>query len=225
MKNDISAPRGGGPRLSKDTVAVLLIDYQVGLFSLVKDYEPDVFKNNVLALADIAKLYELPTILTSSTETGPNGATLPELKSLHKHAPYIARQGEVSAWDNEEFLKAVKDTGRNQLIIGGITTDVCVTFPTLSALKEGYQVFVVADASGTMSKQIADAALLRMAHAGAEITNWFSVANDLMRDWRTNQDGQLALFAKHLPGYKNLMTAAGVTTKEDGGILARLTGK
>jgi hypothetical protein len=84
---------------------------------------------------------------------------------------------------------------------------VCVAFPALAALKEGYQVFVVADASGTFSKQVADATLMRMAHAGAVITNWFAVACELQRDWRQNGEGLASLLANHLPAYKNLITA------------------
>jgi hypothetical protein len=144
------AVAAGGPPLSADAAALLLIDHQVGLFSLVGDYGPDEF--------------------------------------------------------NEDFVKAVKQTGRKQLIMAGIVTDVCIAFPALSALKEGYQVFVVADACGTFSRQVADAALIRMAQAGAVITNWFAVACELQRDWRKNGEGLANLLANHLPAYKNLIT-------------------
>lgn len=204
--NETPAGVGGGPPLSADQAVLLLVDHQVGLFSLVQDYAPDEFRNNVLALAGCGKTFKLPTILTTSAETGPNGVIMPELKDMYSDAPYIARPGQINAWDNEDFVKAVKKTGRKQLIIAGIVTDVCVAFPTLSALKEGYQMFVVADASGTFSKQVADAALMRMAHAGAVITNWFAVACELQRDWRHNGEGLANLLASHLPTYKNLIT-------------------
>src|SRR5689334_22838767 len=160
----------GGPSLSADTAALLLIDHQVGLLSLVGDYAPEELRNNVLALAGCGKTFSLPTILTTSAETGPNGVILPELKEMYPDAPYIPRPGQINAWDNEDFVKAVEKTGRQQLLIAGIVTDVCVAFPTLSALNAGYQVFVVADASGTFNTQVADAALIRMAQAGAVIT-------------------------------------------------------
>ena len=204
----------GGPPLSAETAALLLVDHQVGLFSLVGDYTPEEFRNNVLALAGCGNTFKLPTILTTSAETGPNGVLLPELKEMFPNAPYIARPGEINAWDNVDFVTAVKKTGRKQLIIAGIVTDVCVAFPTLSALKEGYQVFVVADASGTFNKQVADAALIRMAQAGAVITNWFAVACELQRDWRKNGEGLANLLAKHLPAYKNLMTAHAANAKK-----------
>ena len=204
----------GGSMLSASEAALLLVDHQVGLFSLVGDYGPDEFRNNVLALAGCGKTFNLPTILTTSAETGPNGVLIPELKEMFPEAPFIPRPGQINAWDNAEFVQAVKKTGRKQLLIAGIVTDVCVAFPTLSALKEGYQVFVVADASGTFSKQVADAALIRMAQAGAVITTWFAVACELQRDWRNKGEGLANLLAKHLPAYKNLMTAHAANTRK-----------
>ena len=198
-------------RLSKDDAVVLLVDHQVGLCSLVQDYGPDEFLNNVMALADTAKLFSLPTILTTSFEDGPNGVILPQIKEMFPDAPFIARPGQINAWDNEDFVKAIKDTGRKQLVIAGVVTDVCVSFPTLSALEEGYEVFVVADASGTFNKSVRDAALMRMAHAGAIMTSWFAVACELQRDWRNDAEGLATLLGNHLPAYKNLMTAYATT--------------
>jgi nicotinamidase-related amidase len=209
-KTGATDPKGamaGGARLSADTAALLLVDHQVGLFSLVGDYAPEELRNNVLALAGCGKTFSLPTILTTSAETGPNGVILPELKEMYPDAPYIPRPGQINAWDNEDFVKAVEKTGRKQLLIAGIVTDVCVAFPTLSALNAGYQVFVVADASGTFNTQVADAALIRMAQAGAVITNWFAVACELQRDWRNRGEGLANLLANHLPAYKNLITS------------------
>ncbi len=196
-----------GKRLSVDDAVLLLVDHQAGLLSLVQDYSPEEFRNNVLALADIAELFDLPTVLTTSFEAGPNGVIMPELKAMFPDAPFIPRPGQINAWDNEDFVAAIRATGRKQLIIAGVVTDVCVSFPTLSALAEGYQVFVVVDASGTFNKSVRDAALMRMAHAGAEMTNWFAVACELQRDWRNNMEGLGTLLANHLPAYKNLMTS------------------
>ena len=104
-------------RLDKNDVAVLLVDHQTGLTNLVQDFSPDDFKNNVLALADLARYFQLPTILTTSFEDGPNGPLVPELKAIFPDAPYIARPGNINAWDNEDFVKAVKSTGKKQLLI------------------------------------------------------------------------------------------------------------
>src|SRR3954453_6574723 len=101
---------------------------------------------------------------------------MPELKALFPDAPFVARPGQINAWDNEEFVAAVKATGRKQLVMAGVVTDVCVAFPALSALREGYEGFVVTDASGTFNKSVRDAALMRMQQAGAVMTSWFAVA-------------------------------------------------
>jgi nicotinamidase-related amidase len=192
-------------RLSKDDAAVLLVDHQAGLLSLVRDFSPDEFKNNVLALADLAKFFNLPTILTTSFEDGPNGPLVPELKAMFPNAPYIARPGQINAWDNSDFVDAVKKTGRKQLIIAGVVTDVCVAFPALSAMEEGFEVFVATDASGTFNTTVRDAAWSRMTQNGAQLMNWFSIACELHRDWRNDIEGLGSLLAKHLPNYSNLM--------------------
>jgi nicotinamidase-related amidase len=194
-------------RLEKDDATVLMIDHQSGLISLVQDYTPNEFKNNVLALADVAKFFQLPTVLTTSFEDGPNGPIVPELKEAFPDAAYIPRPGQINAWDNEDFVAAVKRTGRRQLIVAGVVTDVCVAFPTLSALQEGYQVFVVTDASGTFDLGVRTAALMRMQAAGAELVNWFAVACELHRDWRNDIEGLGNLLSEHIPNYRNLMTS------------------
>ena len=194
-------------RLDRDNAAVLLVDHQAGLLSLVRDIEPDKFKNNVLALADAAKYFNLPTILTTSFETGPNGPLVPELKALFPEAPYIARPGQINAWDNEDFVKAIKATGKKQLIIAGVVTEVCVAFPALSAIEEGYEVFVITDASGTFNAMTRDAAWERMTAAGAQMMTWFGAACELHRDWRRDIEGLGSLFSNHIPDYRNLMTA------------------
>jgi nicotinamidase-related amidase len=194
-------------RLDKDNVACLLVDHQSGLVNCVQDFSADEFKNNVLALADCAKYFKLPTILTTSFEDGPNGPLVPELKALFPDAPYIARPGNINAWDNEDFVKAVKATGKKQLLIAGIVTEVCVAFPALSAIEEGYEVFVVADASGTFNKTTRDAAWARMAAAGAQLMTWFAVACELHRDWRNDVEGLANLFSNHLPSYRCLISS------------------
>jgi nicotinamidase-related amidase len=194
-------------RLDRNNAAVLLVDHQAGLLSLVRDIGPDTFKNNVLALADLARYFELPTILTTSFETGPNGPLVPELKTMFPDAPYIARPGQINAWDNEEFVSAVNATGKKQLIIAGVVTEVCVAFPTLSALAEGFEVFVVTDASGTFNEITRDSAWDRVSAAGAQLMTWFGVACELHRDWRNDIEGLGALFSKHIPDYRNLISS------------------
>jgi nicotinamidase-related amidase len=194
-------------RLNKDDAVVLLVDHQAGLLSLVRDIDPDKFKNNVLALAESAKYFNLPTILTTSFEEGPNGPLMPELVDMFPDAPYIARPGQINAWDNEDFVNAIKATGRKQLIIAGVVTEVCVAFPALSALAEDFDVFVVTDASGTFNQITRDAAWDRMSSQGAQLMSWFGVACELHRDWRNDVEGLGALFTKYISDYQNLMTS------------------
>ena len=194
-------------RLDKNNAAVLLVDHQTGLLSLVRDIQPDTFKNNVLALADLARYFNLPTILTTSFEDGPNGPLVPELKEIFPEAPFIARPGQINAWDNEEFVAAVKATGKKQLIIAGVVTEVCVAFPTLSALAEDFDVFVVTDASGTFNEITQQSAWQRMAAQGAQLMTWFGVACELHRDWRNDVEGLGQLFSNHIPDYRNLINS------------------
>lgn len=200
-------------RLAKDNAALLMVDHQAGLISLVQDFPPNEFKNNVLALAACGKYFKLPTILTTSFEDGPNGPIVPELKETFPDAPYIARPGNINAWDNEDFVNAVKNTGRKQLIIAGVVTEVCVAYPALSAIEAGYDVFVVTDASGTFNEVTRNAAWFRMQAAGVQLTNWFSVACELHRDWRNDIEGLGALFSNYIPNYRNLMTSYSTITK------------
>lgn len=194
-------------KLDKNNAAVLLVDHQSGLLSLVRDIDPDRFNNNVLALADAAKYFDLPTILTTSFEDGPNGPLMPELKALFPDAPYIARPGQINAWDNDDFVKAVKATGKRQLVIAGVVTEVCVAFPALAAIEEGFEVFVVTDASGTFNELTRNSAWDRMTAAGVQLMTWFGLACELHRDWRNDVEGLGTLFANHIPDYKNLMTS------------------
>lgn len=200
-------------RLNRDDAAVLLVDHQTGLLSLVRDLDPDKFKNNVLALAAAARYFGLPTILTTSFEQGPNGPLVPELKEMFPDAPYIARPGQINAWDNEAFVAAVRATGRKQLVIAGVVTEVCVAFPALSAIAEGYEVFVVADASGTFNEVTRHAAWSRMVAAGVQLMTWFGAACELHRDWRRDVEGLGALFSAHIPDYRNLITSYTTLTK------------
>ncbi|WP_122366278.1 isochorismatase family protein [Pseudomonas coronafaciens] len=147
-----------------------------------------------------------------SFEQGPNGPLVPELKAMFPDAPYIARPGQINAWDNEDFVKAIKATGRKQLIIAGVVTDVCVTFPTLSALAEGFEVFVVTDASGTFNTTVQQAAWSRMTQAGAQLMNWFSVACELQGDWRNDIEGLGNLLSERIPNYRNLMNSYSALT-------------
>ena len=193
-------------RLDKDNAAVLLVDHQAGLLSLVRDIDPDKFKNNVLALADAAKYFNLPTILTTSFENGPNGPLVPELKELFPDAPFIPRPGQINAWDNEDFVKAVKATGKKQLIIAGTITSVCMAFPSISAVAEGFQVFAVIDASGTYSKMAQEITLARVVQAGVVPIDTAGVCSELQKTWhRSDAADFAAAYSAIFPPYQLLI--------------------
>lgn len=193
---------GKKERLTPDNCVFAFVDHQTGLMNLVDNVPMTEFKNYVLGLGKTAKLFEVPVVITTSDEAGPNGPKIPELLEMFPDAPRIARPGQINAWDNADFVAAIERTGRKKIVVSGITTDVCVAFMTLSALDAGYEVYVVVDASGTMNEQVQNAAITRMAAAGAEITNWFAVSCELLSDWRNKQGpGSAQLFIENLPHY------------------------
>lgn len=199
------APNGKMERYRPDNCVFAFIDHQTGLMSIVDNDEPVSFKNFVVGLAQTAKLHNVPVVLTTSAETGPNGPLLPEIIEMFPDAPLISRPGQINAWDNDDFVNAIKKTGRKKIVMSGITTDVCVAFAALSALDAGYDVYVVVEASGCMSDQTQAAALMRMQQAGATIGTWFAISCELLGDWRNpTGEGSAKLFIEHFPAYANV---------------------
>lgn len=199
------APGGSMERLTPENCVFAFIDHQTGLMNLVDNEDTVTFKNYVVGLAKTAKIHNVPTVITTSAEDGANGPFIPEVLEILPDAPVISRPGQINAWDNADFVAAIEATGRKKIIMSGITTDVCVTFAALSALDAGYEVYVVADASGSFNKQIQDASLIRMAEAGATIGTWFAISCELLSDWR-NPAGQATaqLFVEHVPAYAEI---------------------
>jgi nicotinamidase-related amidase len=144
-------------------------------------------KANALALAKAAKALDIPLVLTSSMEEYAQGPLLPELADIapEEFAARIQRQGVVNAFDDEHFAAAVKATGRTNLIIAGVTNDVCTVYPTLTALATGNQVQVVADAGGSPTKTADDISIRRMDKAGATITTTNQLLAELAHNWTT----------------------------------------
>jgi nicotinamidase-related amidase len=193
-------------RLTSDNTAVLFVDHQTGLSNGVADQSLPEYKNNLLALAKLTRAFKLPAVITTSAADGPNGPFLPEVRSILPDAPIVQRPGEVNAWDNKEFVAAVKATGRKKLLVAGVSTEVCVAFVALSAVGAGYEVYAVIDASGTWSKLVQEVAVQRMVQAGVVPMTWVAVGAELQADWR-NPTGQdlAAIMGEHLPFYGNLI--------------------
>src|SRR5262245_48983642 len=148
-----------------DTV-ILLLDHQNGLFQTVKDVPLAELRTNTVVLAKLAKLANIPLITTASVPDGPNGPLMHELAEVAPDATYVPRKGEISAWDNEDFVRTVKNTGRKTLIIAGVWTSVCVAFPALQAKAEGFNVYFVTDASGDPSPMASQTTIARLTQAG-----------------------------------------------------------
>ena len=194
-------------RLTSENAALLLIDHQAGLALGVETTNPETFRNNVIAIAKVGKLFELPTILTTSADSGPNGPLMPDITKVFPDVDIIRRKGEINAWDDPKFKQAVEATGRKKLIIAGISTDVCLLFPVLSAISEGYDVYAVFDSSGTWNDIAQQATMMRLSQAGCKTTNWVSVAAELQNDWRNPTGQELAgLFNDHLTFYGHLIS-------------------
>jgi len=162
---------------------VLLLDHQTGLFQTVKDVPVRDLRANTVVLAKVAAQAKVPIITTASEPSGPNGPLMPELVEVATNATYVPRKGEISAWDNEDFRKVVKASGKKTLIMAGVWTSVCVVFPALQAKAEGYNVYFVMDASGDISEMASQATLHRMTQAGVVPVTANVVLCELQRTW------------------------------------------
>lgn len=169
--------------LTPENSILILIDYQPPQIFTTKSMDRQQLIDNVVALAKIAKNFGLPIILTTVNVTnGVNPDTIPQLRSVIPEVPSIDRTA-INSWEDAEFLKAVKATGRKKLIMAALWTEACLLFPALDALKEGYEVYPVIDALGGTSAESHRAALDRISRAGAQLTTWNSVGCELQRDW------------------------------------------
>lgn len=168
--------------ITPDNAVLAIIDYQPQMFFGVESHSRASITNNVVGLAKSAKLFGVPTILSSVETEGFSGNTMPALVDLFPEQEIIERSS-MNSWEDEGFVKAVKATGRKKLVISALWTEVCLAFPALSALGEGYEVYAVVDSSAGTSKEAHDVALQRMVQAGVVPITWIQFALELQRDW------------------------------------------
>ena len=168
-----------------ENAAMLLIDHQVGTMAWTHSHDINLVKQNALKLARIGKAAGIPIVLTASMEDQVQGPLIPELQAIlpEEFAARIKRPGIVNAMHHEGFNKAVQATGRKKLFVAGVTTEICITFPVLQMLDEGYEVQVSADASASYTKFGDDISLRRMEQAGAIITTVDMIVSELAVDW------------------------------------------
>ncbi|KAH8894546.1 YcaC related amidohydrolase [Thozetella sp. PMI_491] len=185
-------------RLDREKAMVLILDIQDGLSSLVHDWQPQIFRDNLIGHAAIAKTFDLPVVITTSVDVGPTGHLLGEITQMFPGTEIIHRPGEVNAYDNEDVRKAIAATNRSQVIVAGILTDVCVAFAAQSLREANYSVWANLEASGTNTVAVRDAANAVMRDAGVHVVSWSAIMGELMRDWRTPPgDHLLAVFDRY----------------------------
>ena len=173
--------------------ALLLIDHQVGTIGFTHSHDVNLLIENTLKLAKIAKAINLPTVLTSSMEYATQGPLLPALEEIlpDQFANRIQRRGIVNAMHDENFADAVRATARKKLFVSGIATEVCILFPVLQLLEEGYEVQVSADTSASHTLYGDNIALRRMEQAGAIITTVDQIIAELAIDWTSPNGAKL----------------------------------
>ena len=186
--------------LTSDNAAMLLIDHQVGLFQFLPSVEPLKLRNNIIALAKIAKRFKLPTLLTTSWPQGPNGPTIPELVELFPNHEIIERDT-VNFWNHAPAVAAVEKMNRKKLIIAALDTTTCLAFAAIYGIQRGYDVYAVVDASSTFDELNQQAAMLRMSAAGVVVTTWVPVLAELANNTVKNGVHIADLLSEHTGSY------------------------
>src|SRR6266446_1483065 len=177
--------------LTPDNCVLVLIDHQPFQLANVNSHEPTMVMNNVTGLAKTAKAYGIPTILTTVTEER-GGLIFKSIQDLFPDQKTINRTY-INAWEDERVVKAVQKTGRQKIVFAALWTEMCLAMPAIQAMGEGYDVYVVTDASGGVSVEAHDMAIRRLVAAGAQPITWLGMAGELQRDWaRTERLGEVA---------------------------------
>jgi nicotinamidase-related amidase len=167
--------------LAPERSVVLLIDHQPFQFSNLHSHDPTLIINNVVGLAKAARVFKVPTILTTVTEER-GGHIIAGLQEVFPTQKPINRTF-INTWEDQRVVDAVKKTGRRQLVVAALWTDICLAMPVIQSLADGYDVFFVTDASGAVSREAHDMAVLRMVQAGAVPITWIAIMSEWQRDW------------------------------------------
>ncbi|HEX4430864.1 MAG TPA: hydrolase [Frankiaceae bacterium] len=169
--------------LTPQNSALIVIDYQPSQLQTVTSIDHQTLTDNIVSVARLAKTFNLPIVLsTVGVNSRGQEATIPELRAVLADEVEIDRT-EINSWENADFRNAVKATGRSKLIMTALWTEVCLAFPALDALAEGFEVYPVVDAVGGTSPAAHRAGLERVVQAGAQPISWVSLACELQRDW------------------------------------------
>ncbi len=173
--------------------AMILIDHQIGTMNWIGSIEKSIVEANTRALAKVAVALNMPLVFTSSQEDQMQGPLMPALEVIAPDAfsARIKRPGVVNCWDDERFARACRDTGRKQFIMAGVTTDVCLAPPAISAVEEGFEVYGVVDASGSPTTLTDEMAFRRMERSSVELTTTSAIIADLAVNWASEDGGKL----------------------------------
>lgn len=182
--------------------AVVFIDHQPQMLFGVANIDRAQFVNNVLLLAKVAKEFNVPTVLTSVETESFSGYVLPQLLDVFPGQPIVERSS-MNSWDDAGFRKAIEATGRKNILMTGLWTEVCITWPTLEMLDAGYNIYTVDDCCGATSVAAHDAALSRMTQAGATRLTTIAACLEWQRDWKNRQhyDALMGLLRQHAGAY------------------------
>ena len=173
--------------LTPKNAALIIIDYQPIQVSSILSMDQELLVQNIVRVARTAGVYGLPVVVsTVNVKTGRNKPMIPELQEVLPGIEPLDRTS-INAWEDVEFLAAVKATGRKKLLMTALWTEACLAFPTLDALREGYEVYPVVDAVGGTSLEAHRAALERVVQAGAKPVSWVQVICELQRDWKREE--------------------------------------
>lgn len=192
--------------LKPDNCAFLMIDHQVGLMQFLSSIDPLTLKNNIIGHARTAKAFRIPVIMGTSWPHGPNGPTMPELKALFPEVDVIDRPV-VNFWNDPASREAVEATGRKKLVISGLATEVCAAFPAISALRDGYETYVVVDACADFNPMITNVTVQRLAAAGVIVTTWVAVLAELAANTQQNGVHIGRLLSDHVGQYYAAMNS------------------
>ncbi|MDQ1006712.1 nicotinamidase-related amidase [Streptomyces sp. V4I23] len=188
--------------LTPDNAVMLFVDHQPQMFFGTGSGDRGAIINNTVGLAKAAKLFDVPTVITTVAADSFSGPALPQLVDVFPDHKLIDRTS-MNAWEDENLVDAIRATGRRKIVISGLWTEVCLVLPVLSALSQGYEVYVVADASGGVTPQAHEHALERMSQAGAVPVTWVQVLLELQRDWARGEtyNGVMDIVKAHAGAY------------------------
>jgi nicotinamidase-related amidase len=168
--------------LTPRNAALVVIDYQPSQIQTVTSMDHELLIDNIVSVARVAKTFDLPIVLSTVNVANGQGPTIPELKAVLSDSTEIDRTT-INSWEDDDFRRAVEATGRKKLIMTALWTEVCLAFPSLDAMREGYEIYPVVDAVGGTSPEAHRAGLERIVEAGAQPISWVSLACELQRDW------------------------------------------